>query len=477
MKQYIWLGVSLILVLALGLYTDLFVTEPSPDIEVEYPPLPTLWPYTFVWGLVCVGGMVYQFRSEIRENYNQIRNKLRMRSLLPELLLIELLAVSGALLSLNTPLNLMYTEVAIAILAVYSYARYRKHYTPLPWLSYALAALPLTTAISCLYTGYPEKGIAVLNLQLMLLLPWARGLIDLKQQRVRGLFGVLFHLALAVLIYHLMIGVIYLGRYTEHIWDFITLNKLYMSHLPDCPPYWPLLSWLHYPHPTAAMFLLLTIGLIYSYHQSQQRANKLPSGIVWVYFSLTLVLSLMLQSRYGMLGSVGCLLGWGFMYIRRNVSISLKRLCFSLLLVGGVLTIGGIALGLGEKLSFFGDSLRLQVFGNALDMWYTSPVMGLGAGSDGFVHLEKLEHIHAHSILLSALVDSGVFGGLVVLLIYATLIWESIARKNTVLGLFALLWIPLSCLDSVFYSSTFCYISALFFFLLLAPKAGVQTNA
>lgn len=466
MKKYIWLIASISLVLLLGIYTE-FLDKQSLSLQTEsYPLIENIRVYTLLWLTVCMGGMLYQFRTKISANINQIKRELQTDIIRWETLAIEFFIVLGAMLGISSALHLMRAEIVIIALCLYSAIRYRERYTQISWLVYIIGLIPLSTAVGLLYTDHLDKGVALLNLQLILLMPLLRPYIKLPRSHIERIFSVLFHLCLAMMIYQTMIGAIYIGHYSEHVWDFITFNKCYITQLPNTAPYWPLLSWLHTHHPTGILLLFSIVGLVYSYHRIVKSRDTNPHFISYIYFLLSLWVSLLLQSRYGILASIGTLTLLSIFHIRRY----LKRKWRVIVMISTIIALSviGLASNLAEKISFFGDSLRLQVFTNAIDTWLKSPILGLGAGSDAFVHLEQLDHIHSHNVLLSILVDTGIFGGFVIIALYIGLLWESIKLRNFPVGAFTLLWIPLSWIDSVFYSSLFCYLTALFFFLLLS---------
>ena len=225
------------------------------------------------------------------------------------------------------------------------------------------------------------------------------------------------------------------------------------------PAYQFVCSWAHYKHPSYINLVLLPtlISGFYLYHKKESKS--FVSSIELLLFVLFCVfMQLIMESRIGLVGVIFILIVTGLYYMH------LKKIYFKIALIS-TFVLGGTGLVVMENsVSNFVDDPVRKIY-SSLAIHYIKGHIWWGAGYDGEANVltqqqEELRGIvpidtqpkcYTHNELLGTMVQFGIPGAIVLLVMMFGLFWYSFRSRNYLLQLFICMYLLFMLIEEPLY--------------------------
>lgn len=270
-----------------------------------------------------------------------------------------------------------------------------------------------------------------------------------------------FKAFLGLLTLNFVVYILYILTTENSFFCFFTFDKGYL-------PYYEILSWSKYKHPSYISWIILLIGGLGFWIWKEEKNARITTFEFLIYAILLLFMVFMLQARIAIIGyflTIGLFL-WS--YISKSWTMKTKTIMVSLVSFLSV----GILLFLVTKTSFFSDPTRISFFQAALN----SDVNFIyGGGTQTQRELaEPLGFIHLHNDFICIAVDLGIIGlGLLLSWIIVTF-YQSIKTKNNYILYTLLLALMFMCTDTFLYLGS--YMSVWFITIFFMQEEDFSTE-
>jgi len=225
------------------------------------------------------------------------------------------------------------------------------------------------------------------------------------------------------------------------------------------PAYQFVCSWAHYKHPSYINLVLLPtlISGFYLYHKKEKKS--FVSSIELLLFVVFCVfMQLIMESRIGLVGVIFILIVTGLYYMH------LKKIYFKIALIS-TFVLGGTGLVVMENsVSNFVDDPVRKIY-TSLAIHYIKGHIWWGAGYDeeatvlnqqqyelrGIVPVDAQPKSYTHNEFLGTMVQFGIPGVIVLLIMMFGLFWYSFRSRNYLLQLFICLYLLFMLIEEPLY--------------------------
>ncbi|ATA73624.1 hypothetical protein CGC49_10265 [Capnocytophaga sp. H4358] len=241
-------------------------------------------------------------------------------------------------------------------------------------------------------------------------------------------------LAVNIAIYHL-----YINTLEKSFFSFFTLNKGYL-------PYYEVLRWSVFKHPSFITWLLLLIGgLGFLVHKENKKLISIYEVVL--YAILLLFLMLIVQARVTILSYVLSLLFFFWLHISKNWSFKNKA----------IIIISAVALGISsitflvQNTIYFSDPIRANMYEKGFEKIKENPILGNGTSTQS-VLLKDIGHPHLHNDFLASCVDLGIIGLLLLIGWIISIFYIGTRDKNTKIIYTICIFLPMMNTETILFS-------------------------
>lgn len=335
---------------------------------------------------------------------------------------------------------------------------------------------PLFTIISLAYVFFaivhldafskPEDTLdLIFSLSILLFLP-ILSMVNLSKEASKYIVIFSFRFTIIWMIVNLTLYILLMSNLDLSILSFISLNKQYIpSEDPNMLVLNKTLLWSKYFHPTFMSYALVSI-FGFAYLINREGNKYIEKYELFSYFILFISFVFINQSRYGILIAFFCafLIGLDkfmiFDWCKKNKIKLLTSLISLFIFLFYYFDLYRIII----------DGDRYKIYKYTINRWLINPIMGLGTGSGYNMPIDNIDGIshiaHSHNIVLSMLLEHGIFGVLFLLSFSISYIYYAVKNKNNYLIIFAIFTIPFSMIESILWSIH--SVAIVFFFISLA---------
>ncbi len=218
-------------------------------------------------------------------------------------------------------------------------------------------------------------------------------------------------------------------------------------------------SWSHYKHPSYINLVLIpTLFSGFYIHHKKQEKSYISQLELAVFVVFCLFLELLMESRIGLVGVVFVLV------INTLYYLHIKKIYFKIVLIA-FLVIGGAGLVVMEHSvsSFISDPVRKT--DSALAIHYIKDHLWWGAGYDEeYIVLKQQEmemsgvlpklnqpKTYVHNSLLGNMVQYGIPGAVILVVMMVGLFWYSLQSRNYLLQMFVCLYLLFMMIEEPLY--------------------------
>jgi hypothetical protein len=225
------------------------------------------------------------------------------------------------------------------------------------------------------------------------------------------------------------------------------------------PAYDLVCSWSHYKHPSYINLVLLPILISGFYIRYKKFDRSFISNFeLALYTILCVFFQLIMESRFGLVGVTLLLIISGLYYLHLKIFF-FKVTLFLILTLGGV----GLIIFENSSIGYFSDPVRKT--DSALALNYIKKNIWWGAGYqqeasvlrqqekelEGKLLIISQPKTYTHNQLLGTMVQFGVIGAIVLLLMMIGLLWYSFRSRNYLLQMYIFLYIIFMLIEEPLY--------------------------
>jgi len=362
----------------------------------------------------------------------------------------------------SLPLNHNYTIYAMAFMSLtmiiaFIYNKSRR-FTWQP-MYYVLAGMYLLYVIGVLYSADRDKGIQRLDTSVVLILfPVVFSMIQITKKNVNLLLRFFVWSAIAFCAFGFLSYVTIVPEFT---WNMAFRDGKFFAPL--------LIMWPAHHHPSNVSTILLMavpIALYLRYSPSptlpKREGVEIGKQILFIEMllgvSLPVVFTILSGARVGMV-MTPALLGLGYLFYCK----------FRPALKWGLVVAGIAALCVmfylhSDTIDRFTDPVRVDLRKTAISAIKEKPVFGWGTGYvEPFIHSEERAHSlgietpytfnHFHNQYLENMVQFGIPGILILLVLFGWMLWKGIREKNYLLLSLLVIYVLFCWTETAMHSS------------------------